>query len=100
MKGPHLIGKDQEFFSYNTFEELTGIALNRTSVMLVGGYVYDSHKKTFHSNKVFILNIQNNIWTKYPDLPSNWYDSNKDELKIVAALSFEKEGKRYRFIQR
>ena len=24
MKGPHLIGKDQEFFSYFTFEELTG----------------------------------------------------------------------------
>ena len=103
MKGPHLIGslgRDQEIFSYYTFEELTGIALNRTTVMLVGGNIYNSHKGTYHRDKIFTLNIQNKIWTKYSDLPSNWYDLNKDELKIVAALSFEKDRKRYRFFQR
>ena len=94
-KGPHLIGKDQQIFSYNTFEELTGIAFNRTSVMLVGGHVYDSRKKTIHRDKVFIVNIKNNIWTKYPDLPSNWYNSDTDEIKIVAALTFGKEQQRY-----
>ena len=94
MKGPHLIGKDTNFFSYTTFQALIGVALNRTSVILVGGYVYDSHKRTYHRDKVFIVNIQNNIWTKYPDLPSNWYNSDTDEIMIVAALTFEKEQQR------
>ena len=30
MKGPHLIRKDQELFSYTTFQAFIGIALNRT----------------------------------------------------------------------
>ena len=86
---------------YHTFEELTGIALNRTTVMLVGGVVYNSRKNLYHIDKVFILNVQNNVWTKYPDLPiTNWCNLCPGEIKIVAALSFEKEGKRYRFFQR
>jgi hypothetical protein len=94
MKGPHLIGKDINFFSYTNFQALIGVALNRTSVILVGGYVYDSRKWTYDRDKVFIVNIQNNIWTKYPDLPSNWYNSDTDEIMIVAALTFEKEQQR------
>ena len=97
MKGPHLIGKDQEKISYSNFEELTGIALNRTTVMLVGGDVYNSLKGTNHRDKVFTLNIQNNVWTKYPDLPISWCNSDcwMYEIKIIAALNFDKEQQRY-----
>ena len=105
IKGPHLIGKDQKCFSYKSFEPnfdaLTGIALNRTAVMLVGGFVYNNCTGMIHRDKVFTVNIQNNVWTKYPDLPSNWYndtDIDTDKIKTVAALSFEKAtGQRYNF---
>ena len=97
IKGPHLIGKDQEIYSYYNFEELTGIALNRTTVMLVGGKVYNSLMGTYHRDKVFTLNIQNNVWTKYPDLPISWCNSDcwMYEIKIIAVLNLDKEQQRY-----
>ena len=99
MNGPHLISKDQEIFSYYTFEELTGTALNRATVSGDGGDVYNSQKETYHRDIVFTVNIQNNVWKKYPNLPISWCNSDcwMYDIKIIAALTFEQ---RYRFFQR
>ena len=74
IKGPSLLG-DEETYYYNDFANLCIIILSRTTVMLIGGEGIVKTENSFgtfwhhNSNLVFTIDIHQNIWRRYPDIP-------------------------------
>ena len=94
ITGPPLLS--EEDFFYFDFTNLCIIILNRTTVMLIGGNGVVKTENSFgtvwhyKTNLVFTIDIHQNIWRRYPDIP---FEAN-DEIKLATGLNIDKLGKR------
>ena len=86
LKGPKinidLIQKGQAFGNYEG--KIFSIALNRTMLIFVSGYTFSDKVE------VFMVNLELNNWTKYPNLPIDWNEIVNSE----GVLTFDKQGHR------
>ena len=72
------------------------ILLNKTTLMITGGVVYDPTAPHLHNstdNWVFTLNVVDNIWRRYPNLPFYTWPCKLSGYQNV--LVFDKLGNRY-----
>ena len=98
IKGPSILSSRTKFsHHYSGFQNLCIIILNRTTVMLIGG---NSIVKTensfgtfwhFRSNLVFTIDIHQNIWRQYPNIPLEGIEG----INLATGLSTDKFGNRY-----
>ena len=91
-KGPTLPNGQSSHHYYKDYFGLQMILLNKTTLMITGGVVYDPTAPHLHSldNWIFTLNVVHNIWRRYPNLP---FASNIPRYQNV--LGFDKLGNRY-----
>ena len=92
VKGPNILNRKQNGYHYefSDFLDLCSIALNRTTIILVGGLFHDDNTGDPHLSCFFLVNVKSNNWIKYPNIPLHDFDS----VDFAAVLSINKKRQR------
>ena len=98
IKGPPILSSHAKLsYYYSDFQNLCIIILNRTTVMLIGGNGLVKTENSFgtfwhfHSNLVFTIDVHQNIWRRYPNIPIEGIDG----INLATGLSTDKLENRY-----
>ena len=77
------------------FHHTASLAINSTTIIIIGGIIVDKLKKPLGYDLypgVTCVNVITNHWTPYPNIPNYLSGS---MTKYLAAISFDKKRKRY-----